>query len=121
MGKLLRGEQALVWSPAGYRERVARPAGTVAVIWVSLSTVNTGAGKTATPITAKVYLPENLVADMTMSQYLARLAAEATIVVRTEHAAGVNVGRGPCSLDARLKRLPLRSSARPLTAAGSST
>lgn len=28
----LRGEQALVWSPAGYRERVARPAGTVAVL-----------------------------------------------------------------------------------------
>ncbi len=39
------------------------------------------AGKTATPITAKTYLPENLVADVTMPQYLARLAAEATTVL----------------------------------------
>lgn len=39
------------------------------------------AGKTATPITAKVFLPENLVADVTMPQYLARLAAEATTVL----------------------------------------
>jgi replicative DNA helicase len=39
------------------------------------------AGKTATPITAKTYLPENLIADVTMPQYLARLAAEATTVI----------------------------------------
>jgi len=39
------------------------------------------AGRTATPITAKTHLPENLVADMTMPQYLARLAAEATTVL----------------------------------------
>jgi replicative DNA helicase len=39
------------------------------------------AGKTATPITAKTFLPESLVADVTMPQYLARLAAEATTVL----------------------------------------
>jgi len=39
------------------------------------------AGKTATPITVKTYLPENLIADVTMPQYLARLAAEATTVL----------------------------------------
>ncbi|MHB1104703.1 MAG: replicative DNA helicase [Devosia sp.] len=39
------------------------------------------AGKTATPITVKTYLPENLIADVTMPQYLARLAAEATTVI----------------------------------------
>ncbi|RUT28540.1 replicative DNA helicase [Arsenicitalea aurantiaca] len=39
------------------------------------------AGRTATPITLKTHLPENLVADVTMSQYLARLAAEATTVI----------------------------------------
>jgi replicative DNA helicase len=39
------------------------------------------AGKTATPVTAKTFLPENLLADMTMPQYLARLAAEATTII----------------------------------------
>jgi replicative DNA helicase len=39
------------------------------------------AGKTATPITTKTYLPDQLLADVTMSQYLARLAAEATTVI----------------------------------------
>jgi replicative DNA helicase len=39
------------------------------------------AGKTATPITVKTYLPEQLIADVTMPQYLARLAAEATTVI----------------------------------------
>jgi replicative DNA helicase len=39
------------------------------------------AGRAATPITLKTHLPENLVADMTMPQYLARLAAEATTVL----------------------------------------
>jgi replicative DNA helicase len=39
------------------------------------------AGKTATPITAKTFLPEQLIADVTMPQYLARLAAEATTVI----------------------------------------
>ena len=39
------------------------------------------AGKTATPITVKTFLPENLIADVTMPQYLARLAAEATTVI----------------------------------------
>ena len=39
------------------------------------------AGKTATPVTVKTFLPENLVADVTMSQYLARVAAEATTIL----------------------------------------
>ncbi|HEY8596236.1 MAG TPA: replicative DNA helicase [Devosiaceae bacterium] len=39
------------------------------------------AGKTATPITAKTFLPDDLIADITMAQYLARLAAEATTVI----------------------------------------
>jgi replicative DNA helicase len=39
------------------------------------------AGKTATPITAKTFLPDNLIADVTMPQYLAKLAAEATTVL----------------------------------------
>src|SRR3954447_23581500 len=39
------------------------------------------AGKTATPITAKTYLGDQLTAEMTMAQYLARLAAEATTVI----------------------------------------
>src|SRR5690554_2313941 len=39
------------------------------------------AGRAATPITVKTHLPENLVADVTMPQYLARLAAEATTVL----------------------------------------
>jgi len=39
------------------------------------------AGKSATPITVKTYLPDQLVAEMTMPQYLARLAAEATTVI----------------------------------------
>jgi replicative DNA helicase len=39
------------------------------------------AGRTATPITLKTHLPETLTAEMTMPQYLARLAAEATTVI----------------------------------------
>src|SRR5690349_19313235 len=39
------------------------------------------AGKAATPITVKTYPPEQLTSDMTMPQYLARLAAEATTVI----------------------------------------
>jgi replicative DNA helicase len=39
------------------------------------------AGKTATPITAKTYLADALTAEVTMPQYLARLAAEATTVL----------------------------------------
>jgi replicative DNA helicase len=39
------------------------------------------AGKTATPITVKTFLPDQLVADVTMPQYLARLAADATTVL----------------------------------------
>ncbi len=39
------------------------------------------AGKTATPVTAKTFLPDELLEDMTMAQYLARLAAEATTVL----------------------------------------
>jgi replicative DNA helicase len=39
------------------------------------------AGKTATPVTAKTFLPDGLLADMTMPQYLARLAAEATTII----------------------------------------
>jgi replicative DNA helicase len=41
------------------------------------------AGKTATPVTAKTFLPESLVADMSMAHYLARLAAEATTVINS--------------------------------------
>jgi replicative DNA helicase len=39
------------------------------------------AGKTATPITVKTFLPETLIADVTMPQYLVRLATEATTVI----------------------------------------
>jgi replicative DNA helicase len=39
------------------------------------------AGRTATPITLKTHLPETLTSDMSMPQYLARLAAEATTVI----------------------------------------
>src|SRR5690606_542431 len=39
------------------------------------------AGKTATPVTAKTYLPDDLLEGVTMAQYLARLAAEATTVL----------------------------------------
>jgi replicative DNA helicase len=39
------------------------------------------AGKTATPITAKTYLGDQLTPEVTMPQYLARLAAEATTVL----------------------------------------
>ncbi|GLQ18132.1 replicative DNA helicase [Maritalea porphyrae] len=38
-------------------------------------------GKRATPITAKTFLPDEFTQDMSMSQYLARLAAEATTVL----------------------------------------
>src|SRR5580692_6057063 len=42
-------------------------------------------GKTATPITLKTFLPADLdVAGLTASQYLARLAAEATTVINAE-------------------------------------
>jgi len=39
------------------------------------------AGKAATPITVKTYLPDQLVAEMSMPQYLGRLATEATTVI----------------------------------------
>jgi replicative DNA helicase len=39
------------------------------------------AGKSATPIIVKQYLPDQLDRDMNMAQYLARLAAEATTVL----------------------------------------
>jgi replicative DNA helicase len=39
------------------------------------------AGKAATPITVKTYLPDQLTPDMTMQQYLGRLGAEATTVI----------------------------------------
>ena len=39
------------------------------------------AGKIATPVTVKTFLPENLLADVTMPQYLARVAAEATTII----------------------------------------
>ncbi len=39
------------------------------------------AGKTATPVTAKTFLPDELIDEVTMAQYLARLAAEATTVI----------------------------------------
>ena len=39
------------------------------------------AGKTATPVTAKTFLPDELLEGVSMAQYLARLAAEATTVI----------------------------------------
>src|SRR5690349_11609381 len=36
------------------------------------------AGKAATPITVKTFLPDQLIAETTMAQYLTRLAGEAT-------------------------------------------
>src|SRR5690606_24809146 len=39
------------------------------------------AGKSADPTTIKTHLPEQLLPDVTMAQYLARLAAEATTVI----------------------------------------
>jgi replicative DNA helicase len=39
------------------------------------------AGKSADPITIKTHLPDALTAEMTMPQYLARLASEATTVI----------------------------------------
>jgi replicative DNA helicase len=39
------------------------------------------AGKAATPITVKTYLPDQLTAELSLPQYLARLAAEATTVL----------------------------------------
>src|SRR5580658_3160621 len=42
-------------------------------------------GKTATPITLKTFLPPDIdVAGLTVSQYLARLAAEATTIINAE-------------------------------------
>src|SRR5450631_522591 len=44
-----------------------------------------GAGKTATPITLKTFLPSDTdVEGLTASQYLARVAAEATTVITAE-------------------------------------
>src|SRR3954467_3337018 len=42
-------------------------------------------GKAATPVTTKTYLPDQLIAEMTMPVYLARLAAEATTVLNAAH------------------------------------
>ena len=39
------------------------------------------AGKSADPTTIKTHLPDQLLPDITMAQYLARLAAEATTVI----------------------------------------
>jgi replicative DNA helicase len=41
------------------------------------------AGKAATPITVKTYLPDQLTSELTLPQYLARLAAEATTVINS--------------------------------------
>src|SRR5262249_49394337 len=44
-----------------------------------------GAGKSATPVTLKTFLPADLdIAGLTVNQYLARLAAEATTIINTE-------------------------------------
>src|ERR1700757_4049334 len=43
------------------------------------------AGKLATPVTLKTFLPTDLdIADLTVNQYLARLAAEATTIINAE-------------------------------------
>ncbi|MEO6014541.1 MAG: replicative DNA helicase, partial [Devosia sp.] len=39
------------------------------------------AGKAATPITVKTYLPDQLTAEITLQQYLSRLVSEATTVI----------------------------------------
>jgi replicative DNA helicase len=44
-----------------------------------------GAGKSATPVTLKTFLPADLdIAGLTVNQYLARLAAEATTIINAE-------------------------------------
>ncbi len=43
------------------------------------------AGKLASPITLKTYLPDTDLGGVTVSQYLARLAAEATTIINAEH------------------------------------
>jgi len=43
------------------------------------------AGKVATPVTLKTYLADADLGGVTVSQYLARLAAEATTVINAEH------------------------------------
>ena len=60
------------------------------------------AGKMATPVTAKTYLPDQLLPDTTMPQYLARLAAEATTV---------EIAEGSCQVT--LVPEPIPSAARP--------
>ena len=43
------------------------------------------AGKLATPMTLKTFLPPDIdIAGLTVSQYLARLAAEATTIINAE-------------------------------------
>src|ERR1700730_1696309 len=43
------------------------------------------AGKLATPVTLKTFLPADLdIAGLTVNQYLARLAAEATTIIKAE-------------------------------------
>src|SRR6202522_4216302 len=55
------------------------------------------AGKAATPIALKTFLPDQMVAStMTIAQYLARLAAEATTVITA-----VDYGRMICDLASR--------------------
>ncbi len=39
------------------------------------------AGKVASPVTAKTFLPDELIADISMAQYLARLASSATTII----------------------------------------
>ena len=46
------------------------------------------AGKSADPTTIKTHLPEQLLPDITMAQYLARLAAEATTVLNAAQICG---------------------------------
>jgi replicative DNA helicase len=41
------------------------------------------AGKAATPITVKTYLPDQLTAEITLQQYLSRLVSEATTVINS--------------------------------------
>src|ERR1700722_2155233 len=44
-----------------------------------------GSGKSATPVTLKTFLPVDLdIAGLTVNQYLARLAAEATTIINAE-------------------------------------
>jgi replicative DNA helicase len=67
-----------------------------------------GAGKVATPVTLKTFLPADIdIAGLTPGQYLARLAAEATTIINA-----VDYGRIVCDLSARRALISAAENAR---------